>query len=344
MSKTRAYTSQTGNVQVTAWQVNEQRKKFFNGSPTPYSYFSLGRPGSRIPVKHVSGKNYPYFSYMGAGGGGAASGESLNHLLFKEALCELKRLRLDISLHVGSGIRKRVSVDLKISNAEKEKQIILAEGGFRSADVYYEFESDSWLWRKWGGELYIEVFSANAVGALKQIDVRSVSAPVIEVEIPPIFEYKVPDEETTDEKELKHKEKIKRILSGEKGFLRGRSLSNPSTKEYLIEQVKFYKDRDALFVVEKEKLVAALSDSEQKLAAEVLKVDKIERELSALKERLQSVQSERNMAVSALDAHLASEAELKNARDDSKRLRFPVSMIIILVFIVFMLFTIFTLI
>lgn len=329
MSKTRAYTSQDGSVQVSARYVKEQRDRFFNGEPTPYSYFSLDPAGSRVPVKHMYGKSYPYFSYINSGGGGASNGESLNHVLFKEALSELERLRLDISLHVGDGHRKQVSIDMHVSKAEKEKQIPLPGGGFRRADVYYEFESDSWIYKKWGGELYIEVLNTSAVGALKQVDLRSVSAAVVEVEIPPIFEYKIPDEETTDDLEQKHREKIKRILQGERGFLKVRSLSNPSTKEYLIDRVKIYKSREALWAAERDELKTALSHLEQSLAEEISKSELIASELLVLKNNLNLAVQEKNSALSLMESQSVSFAISSNVAEKRlKKLKILISVMV----------------
>lgn len=322
MSKTRAYTSQTGNIQVTARSVKEQRDKFFNGEPTPYVYFSLDAPGSRVAVKHMYGKSYPYFSYINSVGSGVSGGESLNHLLFKEALCELKHVKLEISLHVGDGNRKKVTVNLRISKAEKEKEILLADGGIRRADVYYEFESDSWICKKWGGKLYIEVLNTNAVGAMKQIDLRSVSAAVVEVKIPPIFEYKISDEATTDDLEKMHREKIKRILQGENGFLNVRSLSNPSTKEYLIDRVKHYKTKEALWSVERDELKAALNSSEKSLAEELSKAELISSELSDLKTLLSRAVQEKDTAISLLESRsLSFEKSLNTAARNLKKYR-----------------------
>lgn len=300
MSKTRAYTSQTGSTQVTARQVDEQRKKFFNGAPTPYPYFSIDKPGNRASVKHVSGKSYPYFSYIGSGSGGGAGGESLNHQLFKEALYELKILRLDIFLHVGNGIRKKESIELEVIKAEKEKEIHLAGGSKRYSDIYYQFNSASRLFKKWGGELHIEILNSNATGALKQMDMRKTSTAVIEIEIPPIFQYKIADEDTTDELEKSHREKVKRILQGEKGFLKGVSLSNPSTKDYLIERVNYLKQREASCLLENERLKSELFDAEQKLAAEISKISKISSEASLLRNKLESVSREKDITDSNL--------------------------------------------
>lgn len=295
MSKTRAYTSQTGSTQVTARQVDEQRKKFFNGAPTPYPYFSIDKPGSRESVKHVSGKSYPYFSYIGSGSGGGAGGESLNHQLFKEALCELKILRLDISLHVGNGTRKRELIELKILKAEKEKEIHLADGSKRYSDIYYQFDSASRFFKKWGGELHIEVLNSNAVGALKQMDMRKTSVAVIEIAIPPIFEYQISDEDTTDELEVSHRDRVKKILQGERGFLKGVSLSNPSTKEYLIERISFLKQHEISHHADSERLKSELLNAEQKWATGALKISELSGEVSALKGKLESLLRERDI-------------------------------------------------
>ncbi|MCF5736434.1 hypothetical protein [Pseudomonas syringae] len=335
MSKTRAYTSQTGNVQVTAWQVNKQRKDFYNGQPTPYQYFSIGRPGTRLAVKHVSGKNYPYFSYINSGdGSGAVGGESLSHLLFKEALSEIKQLRLNVSLQVGEGKRTQVSCNLQVVEAEQEKEIALVGGGVRYADVYYKFESEHWLWKKWGGELYIEIRNSNAVNARKQIDIRKVAIPVIEVEIPSIFDYKISDEATNDELEFKHKERIKKMLQSEKGFLSGSSLSNPSTKEYLIDLVKHYKGQKVEFCKERDRLNSVLFETRELLAAEASKVENLSGELLDLKKQLLVAVSEKDAAIADLSSNIASQSKQQvsnEARARTARLYMSLAFIMLVV-------------
>lgn len=232
MAKTRAYRTQDGvglPEMVTAKEVERRRLLEFNGQPTGERFYSTHKPGRRFPVKHVIKDGNSFFSYIEGVGGSGSGGESLNHLLFKEALLSVERMRLSLSSCNG----QKVDVPIRVRHVEVEKKLEVAGGGLRYVDVYIEFLADHWLASKWDGKVYIEVHHSNAVDAKKQEDLRAVGVPVIEVDIPDIFSYKISEEETTDDLEQQHKARIKRILEGQSGFLRGVVLSDPCSKEFL---------------------------------------------------------------------------------------------------------------
>lgn len=233
MSKTRAYTSQFGNEQVTAQLVGKDRNERYGGRPTGKTYYSTHRPGQRKAVKHVM-KDSWFFAYIESGDSDTASdGESLNHILFKEALRIVEKTKLILSRSVEGKPTWWCEVPVTITHAETEKAIARQAGSPFHADVYWQFSAEHWLATKWEKKLYLEVFDTHYVEADKQIELRALELPVIEVDIPEVFIYRVRDEDTDDEKEEAHRQRIKRTLEGENGFLRAKVLSNPSTKEFL---------------------------------------------------------------------------------------------------------------
>ncbi|MEW5833877.1 MAG: hypothetical protein AB1832_02325 [Pseudomonadota bacterium] len=94
---------------VTAAQVGHRRNLEFNGQPTGEQFFSTHRPGHRKAVKHVM-KNKWFFAFIEGGdqsnGGG---GESLQHILFKEALQDLQQLKLSLYKNSKDGENVRTS-------------------------------------------------------------------------------------------------------------------------------------------------------------------------------------------------------------------------------------------
>ena len=154
--KTRAYLGQTDKNPVTAWAVAKERDRLHRGEPTGLTYYSTHRAGHRKPMAHVYRKDCaPHFKYVNAAdehSGGA--GESLQHLLFKEAVASIS----STTLKLGKFGNHRIA----IVGGELEKGIDHPES-LRRADVFFEFESDTSLALKWGGELYLEIRRSHAV-------------------------------------------------------------------------------------------------------------------------------------------------------------------------------------
>lgn len=240
MAKTRAFTSphEVGlDHMVTARQVAHQRVALFNGQPTPDRYFSNHRPGKRVPVKHVIKGESCYFSYIGDGSGGHGEGESLNHLLFKEALLTVTTMTLCLTFTTRGKAKKSHQIPITISHIEPEKLVVTANGN-RYVDLYLEFQAEHYLGSKWEGKLYLEICNTHAVDAIKQSELRALDIPLVEVAIPEFFEYKTSDEDTTDEREEAHRRRIKRTLEGPNGYLQGNVLSNPSSKAFLESMIQ----------------------------------------------------------------------------------------------------------
>ncbi|VVN05214.1 hypothetical protein PS662_03560 [Pseudomonas fluorescens] len=235
MAKTRAFTSPHDaglDHMVTARQVAHQRTTQFNGQPTPDRYFSNHRPGKRVPVKHVMKGESCYFSYIGDGSGGHGEGESLNHLLFKEALLSVTTMTLSLDFPASGKSRNSHQIPITITHIEAEKLVTTVNGN-RYVDIYLEFQAAHWLTTKWEGKLYLEIHNTHAVDAAKQTELRALGIPLVEVGIPKVFEYKTPEEDTTDDREEAHRQRIKRTLEGPNGYLQGVVLSNPSSKAFL---------------------------------------------------------------------------------------------------------------
>lgn len=222
---------------VTAKQVAYQRKTQFNGQPTPDRFFSNHRPGKRVPVKHVMKGESCYFSYIGDGTGGHGEGESLNHLLFKEALLTVSTMTLSIDFPASGKAKTRHQIPITITHIEPEK-LVATPNGNRYVDIYLEFQAEHWLTTKWEGKLYLEIHNTHAVDATKQTELKALGIPLVEVDIPKVFEYQTPEEDTTDESEEAHRQRIRKTLEGPNGYLQGVVLSNPSSKAFLESVIK----------------------------------------------------------------------------------------------------------
>lgn len=270
MAKSFAYLSPFGGLadKVTAKQIERRRCQEFHGQPTGQLFYSSHKPGNRKPVKHVMKGGTSYFAYINNdGSGGGVGGESLNHQLFKEALISIERARLQLIFNSSTRARRQENISIAVTHAESEKRLVTQNESSRSVDVYLKFETESRIGCKWEQQLYLEVHSTNAVDAEKQTDLRALSVPVVEVDIPDIFVYKFSDENTTDEREAAHKAFIKKILEGPTGFLRCRVLSDPSSRQYLEEQVVLQQKTINELQVENGELVQARAEITTRLEA-----------------------------------------------------------------------------
>ena len=158
--------------------------------------------------------------------GGDDGGESLTHQLFKEALAGLSSTKLKLGALGEHGVT--------ITHGETEKEIRTVDGSYY-ADVYWHFTATSSLGLKWSGEMYLEVHHTHAVPRDKQDSLRAARLPVVEVDVPKTLEYPYEDEDTTDPREAAYVNRIRNVL--QTGFLAGRVINNPSSIEYLEQEV-----------------------------------------------------------------------------------------------------------
>lgn len=137
MTKKRAYTSQHGKQMVSAAQIGKRRNLEFNGQPTGETYFSTHYAGKHRPVKHVM-KGSWFFAYIEGGDRDSAAegGESLQHILFKEALCSLEHVTLSLYVPTTGSPKKWCVAPIRVTHAEPEKYISRVAGD--RADVYIE--------------------------------------------------------------------------------------------------------------------------------------------------------------------------------------------------------------
>lgn len=264
MAKTRAFTcpNSTGlDYMVTAKQVANQRTTLFHGQPTPDRYFSNHRPGKRVPVKHVMKGGSSYFSFIGDGIGGHGDGESLNHLLFKEALLNVTKMTLSLSFSTNGKSKANHQIPITITHIEPEK-LLVTHTGNRYVDIYLEFKAAHWLDIKWEGKLYLEINNTHAVDAAKQLELRELDIPLVEVRIPEFFDYKIPEEDTTDALEDAHRLRIKKTLEGPNSYLKGVVLNDPSSKKFLELLIKVKMKEIETLSQDVSRLTAEFSNSE----------------------------------------------------------------------------------
>lgn len=221
-----AYRESTGRARVSAWSVAKERDERYRGEPTGLIYWSSHKEGFRKQLAHVYPRGgIPFFRYINAADENEGGpGESLEHLLFKEAVASIAHTRLSLGRYGDHPIQ--------VTHAETEKEIRHADGRY-FADVYLRFESETDLGMKWSGEVYVEILNTHAVGAEKMDGIVGLRVPMVEVPIPDELLYQYGGAQTTDAREDAYRARIKRMLESPNGFLKGMVLSDPSSVEYL---------------------------------------------------------------------------------------------------------------
>lgn len=294
MSATKgwAFLSEHGKERTSAYRVKALRDEV-GGRPLSIPFWSTHRAGKRVRMKHVVKKGTPFFSYIeGETGGGDEGGVSLSHLLYQEAIAQLPATELRLGKFGNHKIR--------IVEASIEKRFALA-GSTRVADVYLKFDSDSYLAKKWKGSVCIEVHHTHAVPREKIEDLRRARMAVVEVNLPEAFVFPHSEDATTEQLEAKHVEFLIPYL-GE--FIVGTVLSDPSSPEYLEEQLAIAK-RMLTDAGEKQQLqqqIATLTEAggkHQELSASLAgRLRTAESEIASLKAALNVAQQDKRNVTS----------------------------------------------
>jgi hypothetical protein len=230
--KMTAYRTEFESDRVYAAEHQAERDAHNGGEPFgDFIAWSLDPPGERKRLRHVRGRNGgpPHFAYQDASAKDASGGESLDHLLFKEALGEVQHTHLALN----GGDRFAI----RITHAELEKRVEHPSGRYYYIDVYLRFESTHVFAEKWSGEIYFEVCHKNPVHKEKRDDLRSLGLPVIEFKLSELFQYRYDQTNTSRAREEYRKAMTKKILEGDTGFAPARILSNPSSIPYLTREL-----------------------------------------------------------------------------------------------------------
>ncbi|POB00186.1 hypothetical protein C2134_03050 [Chromobacterium sinusclupearum] len=90
--------------------------------------------------------------------------------------------------------------------------------------------------------------------------------PTIEITIPDIFKFTIPEEQATDKDIEEYFKRVKRIIESDKGFLKAMAISNPSSIEYLEDLVEEQQN----IIKTKEKEIQQLNNKIELLTNETL--------------------------------------------------------------------------
>lgn len=291
MSATKpwAYVTEFGSERVDAWEIKRQRDSI-GGASLEKHWWSPHRKGERKRVTHKNPTGaVPHFSYIdGWTPGEGEGGESLSHVLYKNAIARLAKTQLQFP----NGEKH----DIRITHAELEKTIPLAEG-YRVVDVYCKFESESHLAKKWGGEVCFEVWHTHRAPKDKVLGMKAKRVPVFQVPVPKLYQYRN-EKNTSSELEKKHED----FLVGRLGeYMKGNAISDPSSVEYLEERVEI--------------LTAQMARDAKLAAAQNDEVKILQSELGRLKKN-NAVLAEQNGVLAERNASLTTEyGLLKKATD-----------------------------
>lgn len=224
--KVTAYKTEFGPERIYASEHQKERNDLTGGDPLGgFIAWSLDAPGQRKKMKHVCRGGTPHFVYVSKADADTQGGESLDHLLFKEAVSEIGHTRL--ILNGGDAF------PIVITAASLEEKVRHPSGNNYRVDVYLKFESEYFYGEKWSGEIYFEVCHKHPVPTSKILDLKDLELPVIECKLNKRFFYRYDESSTTRAREKLHKDMIKKTLESEAGFIPAKILNDPSSPAYL---------------------------------------------------------------------------------------------------------------
>ncbi|MCD4505502.1 hypothetical protein LQR30_15495 [Chromobacterium piscinae] len=226
VDKPWAYSSPKGSKWVTAETIKRRRILEKNGGSLGEDFYSSDWPRKKMGHR-ISNKGNPSFYYInssGSSGTGGSGGESLAHRLFKDALLKIKETTLKIK---GLG-------DFRVELYAGDTEVTIGNNEYR-IDAYRKFHSNTYLEKKWSGEIYIEVHNTNPVENEKRNRLIKERIPTIEISIPNIFKFDIPEDQATDKDIEEYFKRVQRITESQNGFLPAMIISNPSSIEYLEE-------------------------------------------------------------------------------------------------------------
>jgi hypothetical protein len=279
--KMTAYRSEFGKERIYASEHQKERNELTGGGPLGgFIAWSLDPPGQRKKLKHVR-RGKPHFEYISKSDSDTVGGESLDHLLFKEAISEIKRTHLTLN----GGERFPIT----ITNSYQERQVDVNENYYR-IDVHLEFESQHVYAEKWSGQIYFEVCHKNPVHKEKKDDLASLDLPVIEYKLRAPFFYPHDESNTSRAREEKHKAMIKRILEGDTGFVPAKVLHDPSSAPYLKRELE-----------ERSKELTEANSAVEKLKADFHKLSSSKNEALSDNISLKRLMGESNAKIETLE-------------------------------------------
>lgn len=291
--KTRAYYKDKNGVlkMITAFGV--WHKEMVEPGWRKRKFFSTHPPGKRFVMHHRRKNNgtccFVYNPKDKKQAERLGGGESLAHYLFKIAISELASSELRTGYH-------HPGVKIRFKNLRTEKEIV-HNGKKRYIDVFGEFKSPSPLQLKWGGLIGIEVCHCHPVEEEKEkmAAFKALEIPVVQIKISDKLLYKTPEDKSTPDKEREYIEFLKPYLTDYMGV---KTLSNPSTKEYLqAENSSLKSELTALKKqLESEKQRCADLDRKNKILSIELEdkknnIDQLSKEARSANEDLEGVKS-----------------------------------------------------
>ncbi|MBW7566315.1 hypothetical protein KIF53_09340 [Chromobacterium subtsugae] len=311
-TKRWAYINPTGKDWVSAETIKRRRDNENDGNPLGDIYYSSGWPRKRMSHK-ISANGVPFFSYINAadreGGGG---GESLAHRLFKDALLQINETTLKIK-NLG---------DFRVSFHGGDTEVVVGNNEYK-IDAFRNFQSETFLEKKWSGRIYIEVHNTHLVEKEKRDRLIKERLPTIEISINDIYRFNIPEEQATDKDIAEYFQRVKRIAESQNGFLSATIISNPSSIEYLEELNEklqtTIKDRDSAL----HKLTEEISDKNRKIALQISKEkelkEQLEDQINASKKIEKENASSTKMLTQRNDSYEGDILTLKKQNEDLKK-------------------------
>lgn len=183
----------------------------------------------RLEMHHRTTGDKSYFYYkpgqeekLARVGGG----ESLEHYLFKKAICGLEKVDLKIYMKNGNVVNAPIIITKAIDEYK-----INSEGKSYYLDVYFEFNSpESFMGIRWGNRLGFEVFNTNQVDDVKKQALNKVGIAVVEHKLNDKLKYKYKEEDSTEQRMCEYIDWIRSNIT----FLTARVISDYHAPDFKV--------------------------------------------------------------------------------------------------------------
>ncbi len=301
--KTRAYyIDDSGcSIEVTGYDVVRLKKKDPGKWKDVIFYSRHRNVEDRLEMYLRTSKTKSYFCYLPnqeeklqrVGGG-----ESIEHYLFKKALCQIKSVELRM-YHRGKLNKFQINITKAIDEFK-----ITSDGKDYYLDIYFEFVSPGTFYGiKFGNKFGLEVCNTNHVDDVKKQALKKAGIAVVEHKLSSKLKYRYKEEDSTEDKEREYMERVKSIVS----FLMVNLIVDYSSPDFKAVESLMVKHKSLKAESEKlNKNIEDLNSRNDRLQRDLMESKKLNKDIENLNSRNNRLQKDLNeLSISAKNDQLA---------------------------------------